>query len=107
MAAWCALRTTADALGELEVARIPAGPVLSPQRVLDDPHVRAIDFLQPTDYPGLPRPAPLPRMPVDLSASPASVRHRAPLLGEHTDLVLADLGYSQADVAELRRAGVV
>lgn len=107
MAAWCALRTTADALGELEVARIPAGPVLSPQRVLDDPHVRAIDFLQPTDYPGLPRPAPLPRMPVDLSASPASVRHRAPPLGEHTDLVLADLGYSQADVAELRRAGVV
>jgi crotonobetainyl-CoA:carnitine CoA-transferase CaiB-like acyl-CoA transferase len=107
MAAWCALRTTADALGELEVARIPAGPVLSPQRVLDDPHVRAIDFLQPTDYPGLPRPPPLPRMPVDLSASPASVRHRAPLLGEHTDLVLADLGYSQADVAELRRAGVV
>jgi crotonobetainyl-CoA:carnitine CoA-transferase CaiB-like acyl-CoA transferase len=44
---------------------------------------------------------------VELSASPGSIRHRAPLLGEHTEQVLAELGYSEADVAELHRGGVV
>lgn len=107
MAAWCAGRTTAEALAALEASRVPAGPVHSPQQVLEDPHVQAIGFLQATDYPGLPRPAPLPRTPVELSASPGSVRRRAPQLGEHTDQVLAELGYSQREVAELRRAGVV
>ena len=107
MAVWCAERTTAQALGALEAARVPAGPVYSPQQALDDPHVQAIGFLQPTDYPGLPRPAPLTQTPVQLSASPGSIRHRAPLLGEHTDEVLGDLGYSDADVAELRQLGVV
>ena len=38
---WCATRTTAQALAELAAGGIPAGPVLSPQAVLDDPHVRA------------------------------------------------------------------
>lgn len=107
MAEWCASRTTVDALAELEAARVPAGPVHSPQQALDDPHVQALGFLQPTEYPGLPRPAPLPRTPVELSASPGSIRHRAPLLGEHTEQVLAELGYSEADVAELHRGGVV
>lgn len=107
MARWCRERSTADALAELELARIPAGPVYSPQQVLDDPHVRATGILHPTDYPGLPVPAPLVGTPVELSASPGSVRHRAPLLGEHTDGILAELGYTAGEVADLRRSGVV
>src|SRR5947207_6134124 len=59
MAAWTAERTTAEALAELEAARIPAGPLYSPQQALDDPHIRAAELLADTDYPGLPRPAPL------------------------------------------------
>ena len=46
-------------------------------------------------------------MPFQLSATPASVRTAPPALGEHTDEVLAELGYDAAEMARLRRAGIV
>lgn len=104
---WCAGRTTLDALAELEAARIPAGPVYSPQQVLDDPHVAATGLLEWTDYPGLPRPAPLSPTPVALSATPGSIRRRAPTLGEHTDEVLASVGYGDVAIAALRASGTI
>jgi crotonobetainyl-CoA:carnitine CoA-transferase CaiB-like acyl-CoA transferase len=63
--------------------------------------------LQTIDYPGLPRPAPVAKAPVWLSATPGGIRHRPPLLGEHTDAILTELGYDAAAVARLRAEGVV
>ena len=85
MAAWCGERTTAEALAALDAARIPAGPVLSPQQVLDDAHVRAIGFLRPVAAPGSAAETPVAETPFSLSAAPAGIRGRAPELGEHTD----------------------
>ena len=102
MARWCAERTTRDALAELDAANIPAGPVYSPQAAVDDPHVSQARILRDVDFPGLPVPAPISDTPVRFSESSAGIRARAPLLGEHTDAVLAELGYSEAEVAELR-----
>src|SRR5665213_451195 len=93
MSRWCAERTSNEALEILGKAMIPAGPVLKPQQTLDDPHVRALNFFQAVDYPGLPRPAPLARVPVGLPKTPGSIRRRAPTLGEHTDAILAEIGY--------------
>lgn len=107
MARWCAERSTAACLAELDTARIPAAPVLSPQEVLDHEHVRALRFMVPVDYPGLSRPAPLADTPVRLSETPGGVRRRAPLLGEHTAEVLGEIGYDAEAVEELRRMGVV
>jgi crotonobetainyl-CoA:carnitine CoA-transferase CaiB-like acyl-CoA transferase len=107
MARWCAERTTAECLAELEAARVPAAPVLSPQDVLDHEHVRAMRFMLPLDYPGLPRAAPVADTPVRLSESLDGIRRRAPTLGEHTEEVLAEIGYDSTAVAGLRRAGVV
>jgi crotonobetainyl-CoA:carnitine CoA-transferase CaiB-like acyl-CoA transferase len=59
------------------------------------------------DYPGLPKPAPVADTPVRLSATPGGIRHRAPKLGEHTDEILAELGFDDAEVARLREARVV
>jgi len=104
---WTAERTTAEALAALEQAKIPAGPLYAPQQALEDAHIRAAGLLQDTEYPGLPRPAPLAPIPVDLSETPGRFRHRAPTLGEHTDAILAELGYDAEAVAGLRARGAI
>ncbi len=107
MAAWCAERTSAEALDALERARIPAGPVYSPQQALDDPHIQAVEFLKAVDYPGATRPVPVSDTPFSMSASQPGIAQRAPQLGEHTDEVLAELGYSSEEIADLRAERVV
>jgi len=107
MGQWCAERSTADALAALEAANIPAGPVYSPEQAVNDPHVRAAEILKNVDYPGLPIPAPISDTPVRFSGSDVGIRMRAPLLGEHTDVILGELGYVASEIATLRRDGVV
>jgi crotonobetainyl-CoA:carnitine CoA-transferase CaiB-like acyl-CoA transferase len=107
MSRWCAERTTSEALEVLGAAKIPAGPVLKPQQTLDDPHVNAMGFFQAVDFPGAPRPAPVARVPVRLSGTPGSIRRRAPVLGEHTDAILAELGYDEVAVAALREKRII
>src|SRR5690348_16956899 len=107
MARWCAERTTQEAVDTLGKAMIPAGPVLSPQQALDHPHIRAAGFLQAVDYPGLLKSAPVVRAAVRLSETPGEIAARPPTLGEHTDVVLAELGYDAAEIAALRQGGVI
>lgn len=106
-AQWAAGKGTDEALALLEKARIPAGPIYTPQQALDDPHIAAMNYLRPLDFPGLPGPAQIMETPIRLSQSPGEIRHRAPLLGEHTDEILSALGYSEAEIAALRASGTV
>ena len=107
LARWCAERTSKEVLEAMEAVRLPAGPVLSPQEVLEDPHIAAKGLFQPVSYPGLDKPAPLMKTPVELSRTPGEIRTRAPTLGEHTDQIMAELGYSDVEIAQLREKRVV
>jgi crotonobetainyl-CoA:carnitine CoA-transferase CaiB-like acyl-CoA transferase len=107
MSEWTAERTTEQALAELEKAKVPAGPLYTPQQALDDPHIRAAGLLADSDYPGVRHPVPLAPTPVDLSETPGRFRHRAPTLGEDTDAILTELGYTTADIAGFRTRGVI
>jgi crotonobetainyl-CoA:carnitine CoA-transferase CaiB-like acyl-CoA transferase len=108
MTDWCAARTTIEALAALDAAGLPAGPIYTPQQALDDPQVAAMNFLYSiTDYPGLRRPVPVSGLPVNLSVTPGTLPGRPPLLGEHTDAVLIELGYTHAEIAALRARGIV
>ncbi len=90
----------------LRSARVPAGPVYHPRDTLADPHVAGGDFFAEVDFPGIGR-APIAATPVKLHATPGEVRTRPPLLGEHTDQVLRELGYSPAEIAALKQEGAV
>ena len=107
LGAWCAERTSQEVLEAMEEARLPAGPVLSPQQVLDDPHIAAKGLFQPVEYPGLDIPAPLMKTPVELSETPGEIRTRPPTLGEHTDQLMEELGYSAGEISDLREKRVV
>ena len=106
-AAWAAERTTTAAMAELEAARIPCGEVLTPAQAVVNEQVAERGFLVDTDYPGLPRPAPVARMPVDFSKAATPIRRRAPTLGEHTDDILRELGFDAAAIDDLRAKRVV
>jgi CoA:oxalate CoA-transferase len=74
--------------------------------VFQDPQILAQKMVIDVDHPG----SGIVRMlgfPIKLSGTPCRVRHPAPALGEHSDEVLAELGYSDAERAAWRRDGVV
>ena len=107
MNTWLATRTTEQAIAELEKARIPAGPVLELDQVLEDPQVKARELSRYVDHPGAAKPVPLADTAVRLSATPGGIRQRAAVLGEHTDEVLSEIGYSDDEITALRKAEVV
>jgi len=107
MNAWLESRNNAQAISELEAARIPAGPVLDPGQVLEDPQVKARGLLQDVEFPGTPHPVPLASPAIGMSSTPPKIRHRAPMVGEHTDEVLREIGYSEEEIARFKQAKIV
>lgn len=107
MAKWCLERTTAEAIREMEEVRLPCGPVLSPQQLLDDEHLSAMNLLTDVAYPGLGKPARVSEFPIRMSESQPSIRERAPTLGEHTDKIMTELGYSAGEISDLKSKRVI
>jgi crotonobetainyl-CoA:carnitine CoA-transferase CaiB-like acyl-CoA transferase len=93
-------------LQRLEAREIPCGPINDYAQVFADPQVAARDMVVDTDHPVLGRLKTLGSA-IKLSATPAVVGRRAPLLGEHTDEVLGELGIGEEERAVLRRNGAV
>jgi crotonobetainyl-CoA:carnitine CoA-transferase CaiB-like acyl-CoA transferase len=87
---------------------IPAGRVLTIPEALDQPQLKQRQLLQTFPaVPGLDRPLTLTRTGFSMSGVNPSVTSPPPRLGEHTDEVLRDLGYSETEIASLRAAKAI
>ena len=99
-------RSTAEWIEAFAAVDVPCGRIRPVPGALDSPEARArgmIVEIEGADG----NPLPLLGPAVKLSASPTGIRRRPPRLGEHTDEVLGELGYAQAEVLRLRENGVI
>jgi crotonobetainyl-CoA:carnitine CoA-transferase CaiB-like acyl-CoA transferase len=99
-------RTTAEWVEALNQAGVPCGPVYRMDEVFADPQVRHLEMTEPVQHPALGR-LDILRNAVRMTDGPATVRAPSPDPGDHTDEVLAGLGYPETEIARLRAGGVI
>src|SRR5690606_4670271 len=104
--AWTSTHSLDDGLAVMEAADVPSGRIYSVADMVGDPQYQARGMIERAplaDGTTLAMPAAVPR----LSGTPGATRWPGPRLGEHTDAVLAELGYDAARIAALRDDGVI
>lgn len=101
-------RTTAEWLEIFGRYDAWCAPVLSYRELVEDPQFQYLDMLYPMAHPELGTITAI-RSPLRLSGAPAAELPRAPppLLGQHTDALLGELGLAAAEIGQLRRDGVI
>jgi crotonobetainyl-CoA:carnitine CoA-transferase CaiB-like acyl-CoA transferase len=103
---WTRAHDLAALLDALDKADVPSGRVYDVEDIFNDVHYRARGMLERWKLPDG-KPVTIPGVVPKLSATPGGTRWLGPKLGEHTDQVLAGLGYGAGEVAALREKGVV
>jgi len=101
---WFASRTREPALDEMRRAGVTVGPVYNIDDAVEDAHFREREILVEVADPELGT-IPMHNIVPRLSATPGVWRRAAPKLGEHTDAILAEVGYDPEAIAALRREG--
>jgi formyl-CoA transferase len=102
---WTKTKTKFEAMDILNEYDIPCGPILSMKEIAEEPSLRKTGTVVEVDHPKRGKYLSVGN-PIKMSESATDVT-RSPLLGEHTDQVLAELGYSAEQIAELRSSGAI
>ena len=106
--AWTGSHDLRDLLEICGKAGLAIGPIYSPHEIVNDPHIQARGSIITLDEPESGKPLRMASPAGRFSGFKAEVRHVGPLLGEHTDTVLADkLHYSPEQIQALRDKGVI
>ncbi|MEQ1805402.1 MAG: formyl-CoA transferase [Burkholderiaceae bacterium] len=102
---WTKTKTKFEAMDILNKFDIPCGPILSMKEIAEEPSLRATGTIVEVDHPKRGKYLTVDN-PIKMSDSPTDVT-RSPLLGEHTEEVLGQLGYGAKEIAALREARVI
>jgi formyl-CoA transferase len=102
---WTMTKTKFEAMDILNQHDIPCGPILSMKEIADEPSLRETGTVVEVDHPTRGKYLTVGN-PIKMSDSPADVK-RSPLLGEHTEEILAELGYAADQIAALRTEKVI
>src|SRR4051812_35839339 len=103
---WTLNKSQSDVLSTMEQAEVPAGRIYSAADIASDPHFAARGMIQNITA-GDGEPLKVPGIIPKLSATPGSIRTKAPKLGEHTNELLKEVGYADAEIERLRQMGII
>lgn len=104
--AWTEQHTIAEVIEAMNEASVPVGRIYNAADIVDDPHYREREMIVDAKLPDG-TDMPVPGISPKLSATPGALRSLGPFLGQHTDEVLAEIGYSESDIKDMRGKGIV
>ncbi|MEO0258331.1 MAG: CoA transferase [candidate division WOR-3 bacterium] len=93
-------------LTRLDEAHIPAGPINTVDKAINDEQVRARNFIQEIDHPTAGK-IKLMKNPIHFGDIDLDIYRHPPLLGEHTEEILLELGYNHEEIKNLKAKGVI
>ena len=99
-------KTTQEWWDILVKVGLPCGPVLTTDEFFDLPQVKAMDMRTSVQHTSL-GPIHLPGVPIHMEKTPGSIRCAAPLLGEHSQEILEEIGYSKDHISTLSQTGII